>query len=640
MELFKKGKIGNLTIKNRIVMSPMGTSADPDGGYGPKAIRYYEERAKGGFGLIIPGINHVTEKYEVRARNLLENHFHGERLSVLAEKVHAYDCKLFVQISPGLGRMVWAPPENPPYSASECYTYWYPEVKCKAFSKQDIEFLVYKMGNAAEIAKRMGCDGVEIHAYGGYLIDQFISSQWNLRTDEYGGDLKGRMKFLLDIISEIQRVCGNDFPISVKFAATHGCEGGRELEEGVEIAKMLEAAGVALLNVDVGYYDRWYLSIPVTYQKPGYKFFASEAVKSAVSIPVVVPGKLTDPMIAEKGIAEGKTDFIELAHQALSDPEWPNKVKDGKLYDIRWCIGCNECLYADFLHREKTCAINVQCYHEDEFKLPPMNESIKRSVLVIGGGPGGLNAAACAAERGFDVKLWEKSDKLGGQLLAAGAPTIKKDVKKFLEYLINRVYRLGVDVTLFKDVTPEEIISGNYDKVILATGAKELMPPIPGIEGSNVKRSMEALVSDEKIGDNIVIIGGGVVGVETALHLRGNSQHVTVIEMLDDIMKTAKHNRNVDQWLRHAIADSDIDVITSAKVTNISENKVEYIKGNETLSVKCDAVIISAGFKSVNDLEEKLDGKVKALAVIGDARNPSKIKSAIHESHHAIRIMQ
>lgn len=640
MELFQKGKIGNVTIKNRVVMSPMGTSVDPDGGYAAKAIRYYEERARGGFGLIIPGVNMVTEKYEIRARNLLENHFHGERLNVLVDKIHAYDAKIFLQLSPGLGRMIWAPQDEPPFSASECYTYWYPNVKCRVFDKEDIAFLVYKMGNAALIAKNMGCDGVELHAYGGYLIDQFMSSQWNLRTDEYGGDLMGRMKFTLDIIAEIQRVCGKDFPISVKYSAAHGYEGGRELSEGVAMAKILESAGVALLNVDVGFYDKWYLAIPTTYQKAGYKFFASEAVKQAVNIPVVVPGKLTDPMIAESGIVEGKTDFIELAHQSLADPQWPNKVKSGKYYDIRWCIGCNECLYADFLHREKTCAINVLCYHEDEFKLQPKSEEIKRSVLVIGGGPGGLNAAACASERGFDVKLWEKSDKLGGQILAAGAPKIKKDVAKYLEYLVTRVNRLNVDITLGKEASAEEIIDGKYDKVILASGAKEIIPPIEGIMNANVMTAIDALTSEDSIDGEVVIIGGGVVGIEAALHLINTAKKVTIVEMLDDIMKTAKHSRNVDLWLRHAIEENKINVICSAKVKSISVNDITYEKNSEEAKIPCDRVIVAAGFRSVNILENALDGKVKDLSVIGDARSARKIINAIHEGHHAIRVME
>lgn len=640
MRLFEKMKIGNVTLKNRIVMSPMGTSVEPDGGYAPKAIRYYEERAKGGFGLIIPGVNMVTERYEVRARNLLENNFHGERLNVLVDKIHAYDSKIFLQISAGLGRMVWSPPDKPPYSASECYTYWYPDVKCRAFEKEDIEYLVNRMGNAAEIAQRMGCDGVELHAYGGYLIDQFMSSQWNLRTDEYGGDLKGRMKFVLDIIAEIQRVCGKDFPISVKYSASHGYKGGREIEEGVEMARMFEAAGVALLNIDVGFYDRWYMAIPTTYQEPGYKFFASEAVKRAVNIPVVVPGKLTDPMIAERGIVDGKTDLIELAHQSLADPDWPNKVKKGKFHDIRWCIGCNECLYADFLHREKICAINVLCYHEDEFKLPPRSDEIKRSVLVVGGGPGGLNAAACAAERGFDVKLWEKSDRLGGQLLAAGAPKIKKDVKRYLEYLITRVHRLGVDVTLGKEVCADEIVRGNYDKVILATGAREVIPPIHGIDGDNVCTCTGSLTAEEPMTGEVVIIGGGVVGVEAALHLKNSCDKVTIIEMLDDIMKIAKHSRNVDLWLRHAVDESGINVVTSARVTAISKDKVTYEKDGRTYEVPCNGVVVAAGFRAVNDLEQALEGRVEDLSVIGDAKAARKVISAIHEGYHAIRTME
>ena len=642
LKLFEPIQVGNITLKNRIAMSPMGTSADPDGGYGNKAIRYYEERAKGGYGLIIAGINQVTERYETRARNLLENHFHGERLNILCDKIHAYDARLFLQISPGLGRMVWAPPDSPPYSASECETYWYKGVFCKEYAKSDIEFLVEKMVKGAKIAQDMGVDGINLHAYGGYLFDQFMSTQWNRRTDEYGGDLRGRMKFILDTIQGIRQVCGKDLCIDVKYTPEHGVPGGRPIEEGVEMAKIFEEAGVTSLNVDMGNYDAWYISIPTTYQEPGYKFKAAKAVKDAVNIPVITCGKLTNPMIAEKGLEDGFCDIVEQAHQSLADPFWPQKVQEGRIHDIRWCIGCNECLYADFLHREKTCAINPRCYHEDEYRIPKMKGEPK--VLVVGGGAAGMYAAYNAANSGCKVDLWEKSDKLGGMLNAAGAPRIKEDVARFMHHLEVQTYKTGVNVQLLKDASPEEIIRGNYDKVIVATGSKDLVPPIPGIDGPNVFTSLNALEAKGKLGDEVVIIGGGAVGIEAALHFSESAKKVTVVEMLDDIMKTAAHNRNVDMWLRHAIARTEnIEIICGAKVTGIEDDKVTYtlVDGDDkTFSVPRDAVVVAVGFRSENKLADELRGKVKGLRVIGDANKPRKVITAIHEAHHAIRTMQ
>lgn len=638
--LFEKGYIGNVKIKNRIVMAPMGTSADADGGFSERSISYFVERAKGGTGLIISGMNIVTEEFEKRPRNLLNGALQCDRLSVLCDKLHQYGAKFFVQLGPGLGRMVYAPPESPPYSASECSTFWFPNVKCKALTVDNIKFLVKRMGISAGLAKGAGCDGVEIHAYGGYLIDQFISPLWNLRNDEYGGDLNGRMKFLLDIIAEIHNVCGKNYPISVKFTPYQGIPGGRELDEGVEIAKMLEKAGVAVLHVDVGCYEVWYKAISTVYQEEGHQLFADEAVKKAVKIPVIGQGKLFNPIFADQAIADGKLDFVALGHQLLSDPDWSNKVKAGKVDEIRPCIGCNECLYADFAHKEKCCAVNVKCYHEVDYKMPKP-DGTKRSVLVVGGGPGGLNAAICAAERGFDVQLWEKSDKLGGLLLAAGAPIFKNDVMRYVEYLKHEAVRLGVDIKMLKEAKSEEIIAGNYDKVILASGSKALMPNIQGIEGENVISSIESLRLTKPIGKNIVVIGGGLVGCETALDLANSAEKVTIIELLDDILKTAAHSRNNDQCLRTMIKNCEnLDVITSAKITSIDKDSIKYVKGDITSIIKCDKVVVAAGFKSVNNLEEALDGKVKDLSVIGDSVFPRKIFNAVHEGYHAIRLME
>lgn len=636
LKIFEKANIGNMKLRNRIVMAPMGTTADVDGGYNQRSVDYFVERAKGGAGLIITGANIVSTKYEDRPCNQLDSFHQVDRLGIMADKIHQYGAKLCVQITPGLGRMVFTDPFTSPYSASEVQSFWFPDLKCKQLSVEDIHYLVERMGWSASLAKAAGADAVELHAYGGYLMDQFHSSQWNIRTDEYGGSLENRMRFTTEIIAEVRKTCGKDFPILVKYTPYHGVEGGRELAEGLEMAKILEKAGATGIHVDVGCYEAWYKAISTVYEKEGHQIPVFEAVKKVVSIPVIGQGKLFDPALAESVLQDNKTDFVALGHQLLADPEWVNKVKAGQANDIIPCIGCNECLYAGFSGRCWSCSVNPHTYHETDYPLPAKGE--KRSVLVVGGGPGGMEAAITARQRGFDVELWEKSSKLGGTLLAAGAPSFKKDVLRLVDYLENKTYRSGVDVKFMKEATPEEIIARNFDKVVVATGSRPLMPPIPGIQGPNVMTSTAALLSGTS-GKNVVVIGGGLVGCETAADIAQRADKVTIIEMLDDVLLTADHSKNNDQSLRALLQDSGIALISAARVTSIDETGVSYEKDGVSGRVPCDTVVIAAGYKSNNELAEALEESVRDLSVIGDANAPRKIMTAVHEGFHAIRLM-
>ncbi|MCR3921533.1 MAG: NAD(P)/FAD-dependent oxidoreductase [Firmicutes bacterium] len=635
MKLFEKTHIGAMKLKNRIVMGPMGTTGEADGSYCTEGIRYFEERAKGGTGLIITGANVVTTKYEPRPCTELSNFHHVERLNMLIERCHHYGSKVCVQVSPGLGRQQFTDPFTPPFAASECTSFWFPDLKCKPLSKDDIAYIVDKVGFSASLAKAAGADAVELHAYGGYLLDQFHSTMWNFRTDEYGGELKNRMRFTLECIESIRKYCGAKFPVLVKFTPYHGVKGGRELVEGLEMAKILAEAGVDALHVDVGCYEAWYKAISTVYGAEEHQLNVVAEVKKVVSVPVLGQGKLFDPEKAEQAVAAGKTDYVVLGHQMLADPHWVNKVKVGNTMDIVPCIGCNECLFAGFSGKHYYCAVNPLCYAENDYQLPPV-DGTDRSVLVIGGGPGGMSAAIAAAKRGFNVELWEKASRLGGNLWPAGLPSFKKDVLRLISYMERQVIKLGVTVKLSTEATAEKVLSGNFDNVILATGSRPLLPPIEGIE--HAASANDYLTGDKLAQTEVVVIGGGLVGCEAALHLQETASKVTIIEMLPGILMTADHSLNNDQALRDLIAEKEIAIECEAKVTKITNESVTFTRNGEEKTIYCDTVAIAAGYLPNNQLEIELDDKVN-LTVIGDAEAPRKILTAIHEGYHTIRVM-
>lgn len=638
MRLLEKGKIGNLEIPNRVVMAPMGTKSEPDGSVSDRDIYYFEERAKGGTGLIITGRFAVTEKYEMRSHHILNNYHHVGRLALLAERVHMHGSKLCIQIGPGLGRIVHQDPFTPPYSASAVPSHYYPNLICKPYEKEDIKYLAWAVGYAASLAKRAGADAVELHAYGGYLLDQFMSTLWNKRTDEYGGDLAGRMRFTMECVEQIKEQAGKDFPLIVKYTANQMCPGGREIEEGVEIAKMLEAAGVDALHVDMGCYECWHKQIPTVYEPDALQLEMGAAVKAAVNIPVIGHGKLHKVELVEQVLADEKLDFVAMGHQMRADPYYVEKVRSGKAYDIVPCIGCNECLWESHLGKNGTCALNPQCEREGDYPVLPAAEPKK--LLVIGGGPGGMEAAIVAAERGHQVELWEKSNVLGGKLLAAGAPGFKQDVMRYKDYLEGKLFRSGAVVRMNKTATVDEVVRGKFDKVILASGSNPFIPRIPGVDGANVLEAIAVLKDKLPVGKNVVVIGAGLVGCELALHLAETCDKVTMLEMMPAILYTTVHCQNNDVSLREKLAASNMDIIVDAKTEKITAEYVEYSKDGETKQIPCDTVVIAAGFRSDHTLENELIAAGVDVKVIGEAvTSPGKIYNAVHGGFHAARLL-
>lgn len=635
MKLLEPGRIGTMSLKNRVFMAPMGTTSELDGAFHDRSIRYLEERAIGGFGLIITGANQVSTDYEQKACNIIGSARSLQQLNWLARRIHVNDAKLCVQLTVGLGRMQLPfAAEVAPLAASAVESFWFPGLMCVPLSAEQIQDLVAKMAAGAAMAKAAGADAVEIHGYGGYLLDQFSSTLWNKRTDEYGGDLVGRLKFGLDVVAAVRQAVGPSFPILYKFTPYHGVEGGRELDEGLEMAKLLEAAGVDALHVDMGCYEAWYKAIPTVYQTAPTQAWLAAEVRKVVSIPVLAVGKLNDPNVAEKVLQDGQADFIGLAHGALTEPHWVNKVRRGEAYDIVPCIGCNECLNAGFKGGHYQCAVNPLCYAEDFFPVTPV-DAPKRA-LVVGGGPGGMEFAITAAERGVEVELWERTARLGGTLLAAGGPTFKSDVADYAHYLVNKTFRSHVTVRTMKEATADEILSGDWDKVVLATGAHHTMPPIPGITGAKAVRANDVLTRRVGHGRRVVVIGAGLVGCETAAMCAQNADSVTVIESLPKILMSVDHCRNNEQALHQLLEDSHIEFITDAKVTNLGDQTATYEKDGQTHEIEADTYVIAAGFTPNNDLFGQLVSRVD-VSIIGDAARADSIMTAVHQGFHLAR---
>lgn len=638
MKLFEYGKIGDLQVKNRIVMAPMGAPADIDGGFSKHMIDFYERRAKGGVGLIITGGTVVSEKFEPRQGAMHNSFFHNNRLGELADKVHAYNCALCLQLSPGMGRLNFIDPAIPPLSASEVPCASFPELTCKPFTIEQIKELVKAMGQSSLLAKKAGVDMIEIHAYGGYLLDQFMSPFWNKRDDQYGGSLENRLRFLLEIIDEIRLLCGPRFPIAVKYTLDSLTENDRHLEEGLRISEILDNSPIDLLHVARGSYSCRYRMVGSVYQPHGFDIDILEKIKKVVKKhPVIVHGKLNHPELAESVLSDGLADYIAIGRGLLAEPDWPLKAKKHKFKNINPCIGCGECHYNTHNGRMISCAVNPLTGHEKDFELSKGEKILK--VLIIGAGPAGMKAAITAAERGFDVTIMEKNHYLGGLLCAAGAPQLKQDVRDQVSFLRQMIYDQNVNVVLGKEATLSDVKKINPDVVIVATGASPLILKVPGYEKKHVVSAEDVLLKKVNVGDNIVIVGGGLVGCETAIELSMQGKHITIVELQDDILKTTSHFVANDQNIRQLVSDNKVKLELNAKLSKILDDRIEVESIGENKEIFCDNVVFAIGYYSNHDLLEEIQQAGFNVTNIGDNVKPGKVMNAIHQGYHVIRTL-
>ena len=653
-KLFEPITIGKVKIKNRISMAPMGAFGlcFEDGAYNQRAVDYYVERAKGGTGLIITSITKVENEIDKTVMPAFPcvtiNPIHFlETSAEMTERVHSYGTKIFLQLTMGFGRS-GAPVlmAAPPVSASAIPNYWDPTVTCRPLSTEEVETIVQRFGESAEVAKKAGYDGVEIHAvHEGYLLDQFTLAIFNHRTDKYGGDLRGRLTLPIEIVQTIKDACGQDFPVGLRYSVKSAIkdwrqgglpdedyeEKGRSLEEGLQAAKILEAAGYDELNADVGTYDAWYWSHPPIYQKHGLYLPYAEELKKVVHIPVIVAGKLDIPEMAEQALETGKADMIGLGRALLTDADWPKKVLDGRIDEIRPCIGCHAgCLGRAFEGKPLSCAVNPACGREQIYKMIPTQTPKK--ILVAGGGIAGMEVARVATLRGHKVSLYEKSGELGGHIIPGSKPDFKLDDRRLLEWYKAQMAKVQIGLHKNSEVTKELIETEKPDAVVIATGSHDRRPSVPGINKPQVKTATEVLNDVSQAGRQVVVIGGGLVGCETALFLARAHREVAVVEVLDDILLSSGNP------IPHMNRMMLIDLLKFYHVRTITRNSLLEVKDQSAVIISrefrqtelpCDTVVTATGYQKDDALYKALDGKLAELYVIGDANKVENIMHAI-----------
>lgn len=652
-ELFTPVKVGSITIKNRFAMAPMGPLglADANGGWNQRGIDYYVERAKGGTGLIITGVTFFDQVVEKQDPSTVPNPLYKPVSFVktsceMTERVHAYGSKIFLQLSGGFGRVTI--PTNvgdiPPIAPSPIPHRWLDKT-CREISSEEIQAIVRQFGEAAYHAKRAGFDGVQIHAvHEGYLMDQFAISMFNQRTDEYGGPLENRLRFARETVEEIKKRCGEDFPVTLRFSVKSMIkdwrvgalpgedfeEKGRDVAEGLEAARLLESYGYDALDTDVGTYDAWWWNHPPMYQEKGLYRKYCKMVKEVVSIPVFCAGRMDDPDMALEAIRSGVCDIIDLGRPLLADPDYCNKLRAGRCREIRPCISCQEgCMGRVAEYSLINCAVNPQAARERVTAYAPVLR--QKKVLIVGGGVAGCEAARVLAIRGHLPVLYEKGSRLGGNLLPGGAPEFKEDDLALARWYADELARLRVPVYLNTVLTRSQILEQDFDALIIATGST---PKVFSLgDDDRVYTAAQVLLGEKDCGRETVVVGGGLVGCETALWLAQHGKKVTIVETLDGLMAANGPLCHANRDMLEALLPfQGVTVVTGAEVKCYRNGVLSLAAAGRGREIPCDSVILAVGYREEDSLYRELEFDVPELYLLGDARKVSNIMYAIWDA--------
>ena len=628
--LFKPIKIGKLELKNRLVVPPVGTLfSGYDGHICGRLTEYHKVRAKGGWGLIIvegvaisqqgkggPKQYGIWDDSFIKEYKELTDAAHSEGAGMALQIMHC-GRNTRPEITGGLQPVAPSALPDPII-----------RVVPKELTKEEIAGIVEDFGQAARRAKESGFDAVEIHGGHGYLVSGFMSAYANKRTDEYGNGLEGFLRFPVEIIKRIKAVCGKDYPVIFRISADEAVKGCRTIVESAGMSKRLAEEGADAIHVSVGVYESSYLTMAPATMKEGFNVKAASVIKKKVKVPVIAVGRINSPKLAEKIISSGKADMVAIGRQSVADPFWPLKVKENRIDEIVKCLSCNEgCLDTAWAANPITCVQNP-LLGIDAGDIKKTDKPKK--VLIAGGGPAGLEAAINAAIKGHKVIIYEMDVKAGGQINIAGVPPYKEILNEAVKSRLKIIKKINVDIITNKELTIDIIKKISPDVLIIATGSKTIVPDIGGVEQKNVITARDVL-NGALIGDKVVVIGGGIVGCETADWLSEKGGDITIIEMLKSVARDISPAARF--FLLKRLADKKVKIITKARVKEIAGNKIVVSReDSDTVIEQVDTIILATGAKSVNDLELKAKDIVAEIYVIGDARKPGKILDAVKQA--------
>jgi len=672
--LFTPWKIGNVEIKNRIVMCPMGGTSlfgwfELTGCHFDKeAAKLFLERAQNNVGLIIPGIAPLRDTFW--GKWLWQNPKMFEDLKEFMDEIHKTGAKLFIQLTAGMGRS-WAITElvaplhknkftralikpildtnHELASPSPLPSRWDPEITTPEMTLEQIHEIIEAFAKTAKLCKDAGVDGVEIHAvHEGYLLDQFTMEWTNKRTDEYGGSFENRYRFPVEIVKAIKDVCGKDFPVSLRYSVESKVKGFREgavpgekytevgrcMEESEKAAKYLQDAGYDMLNADNGTYDSWYWAHPPMYMPQNCNLEDVAHIKKFVDIPVVCAGRM-EPEVGAQAIAEGRIDAMGVARQFLADPAWVTKLIEDRLEDIKPCICCHSgCFnfssskgHANTQDLTDTmglarCAINAETMQSTKHYIAPAKTP--KNIAIVGGGIGGMESALVCAKRGHKVTLYEKSGELGGVFIAAAAPSFKEKDKALIAWYKRELTKYPIEIKLNTEVT--DVASLGADEVIVATGAEANRIPVPGF--SHGIQAVDFLLGNRQVGENVVIIGGGLTGCEIAYELYLQGKKPTIVEMQDDLITTKGVCLANTSFLRDFFKANNVPVYLETRLCEVRHNGVTVQdKDGNQFDIPSDDVIVSVGYKPA-----PIAQKSKHVHVIGDACKVGNLRTVIWQA--------
>ncbi len=637
-KLFTPFKIGKMEVKNRLVMSPMGTnSALANGRKTDNEIDYFIERAKGGVGMIIMGCQPLNEKI---AQGSMEGYMDSytvlPSLTSVCDGVHKYGAKIVCQLTPGTGRNAF--PDtlgNPPMSASEIPSVFDPNMMCHALTVEEIHKMMDDFKFAASVAMDAGYDAIEIHAHAGYLIDQFLSPVWNKRNDEYGGSPEKNTRFAKDIYHAIREVVGPNVPILFRISLDHRFNGGRDLEYSMKILKELEAEGIDCFDVDAGCYETLDYIFPPSYLGESCMSYVCEYARKTVKTPILNAGS-HNPDTALELIESGNADLVSFGRALIADPFMPKKLLEDRVQDVRPCLRCNEFCIGRIWnkHTKLSCAVNPAAMEEVRFALKKTDSP--KNVVVIGGGPGGMEASRVAAIEGHKVTLLEKENKLGGTMDIISTASFKSNIKKLTEWYKTQLEKLNVEIKLNYEVKGDEQLLKDADAILVSVGSHSFIPNIEGIKNDNVVDVVDFHKDASLLkGDNIVICGGGASGLDSAVEMSEElGKKVTVVEMLPEMGKDVFFINKIS--LFNKLKENNVRLKPNAKVVSIDNTGLCVECDGKIEHINADTIVTAFGMRSNTELLEKIKENYHTKTrAIGDCNKLGKIGDAIREGFYA-----